>query len=206
MVHKVQSNFVYQLDPSDHQRVVMWWRNVGDFTNYMKAVELPYDLYYCFSDDYERVNNGPSDGKKVLMTNDQRFCVSRKYVGEIHKYSMSGEYAGTIMMDEFRRLGGGQHLVGVYGSPYGWPELRGLNIMSMNPQLGFYWDFVKYDAIQPVYIPLRSATLLGDDAYDKLMNGELILKNPDSLLRQKLIESIKKKKLQHEEVSEEDLY
>jgi hypothetical protein len=57
-----------------------------------------------------------------------------------------------------------------------------------------------------VYIPLRSATLLGDDAYDKLMNGELILKNPDSLLRQKLIESIKKKKLQHEEVSEEDLY
>lgn len=199
MVHKLQTNPIFQLDPVDNSRVVFWWRNIHDFTDYNKRIEFNHDIFYCYSDDYLKVHDGPKDRKTPTMTRDQRFCVSRNYTGEIFRYNAQGEFVGATDMAEFKRLGAYQHLVGCYGAPHGWDEFRSLNIMMRDMTAGFYWDYVKYDYIDPVYVPQSSIVQLGEELYGKLINGLYTRQNPDSRFKQavkKRMELKRQKKLE----------
>jgi hypothetical protein len=53
---KTKPIYIYQLDPNDHSRVVAWWDRIRDFHQFIDRIpsDWPeYEMYWCFSDDYE---------------------------------------------------------------------------------------------------------------------------------------------------------
>jgi hypothetical protein len=172
MVNTIKSNYIYQLDPQDHARVIGWWKNASEFSRYMSMVEFDDEIYYCYADDYKRVN-GKRDSKSPWTTRDPRFCTSWHYDGPIHKYSPEGIYIEEMPMKEFIAMGGRNSLIGIFSPPYGYPELHHLSIMFKTSQLGYQWDFCKHDIIQTVSIPPLTIGIIGLERYQQMKTGQM---------------------------------
>ena len=178
---KTKPIYIYQLDPNDHSRVVAWWDRIRDFHQFIDRIpsDWPeYEMYWCFSDDYENANGPTSDGRKVNMTWDQRFCVSKHYQGTICKYSLEGEFIEEMTIKEFRALGGHTTTVGKWAVPWGWPEFHQKMIQVRYPQIGYHWDFACYDKITVLMIPEHNISRVDPERLKMLATGKIVAYNP----------------------------
>lgn len=195
--------FVYQLDPNDHSRVIAWWESISKFNDFIARIPADYDeyeMYWCFSSDYDRVNGPSSDGKLPHVTSDQRFCTSKNYDGVVSKYDLNGDYIETISIEEFHKIGCGIYKVGTWHTIWGWPEFAGRGIQVRTAQQGFHWDFAKVDSILTLMIPERSIPTVDPVRLKMLSDGEIQAYNPIILERAEAsrARSVAKRKLQNE--------
>ena len=204
MVRKLETEMVYQLDPDDHKKVILYWKNIGEFTKYMSRVDSLHDVYYCYARDFHKAHGAVIDGRTPGMTRDQRFCNSRMYMGDVHYYHPNGLYAGTMTMKEFRDRGCWQWHVGVFAAPYGYAEFRGLDIMMRQLSCGYFWDYAKYEAINTITIKSEYIPIIGEEMYLKLSHGEVPHHNPESKYKMRK-EMIKTHKAGFVEEVEEEL-
>ena len=178
--------FVYQIDPNDHTRVIAWWESISKFNDFIARIPVDYEeyeMYWCFSSDYDRVNGPIIDNKTPRVTKDPRFCTSRWYRGEVSKYSLSGDYIETISVNEFLEMGCGLDIVGNWHNPWGWPEFHGRFIQVRRAQKGFHWDFARQDSIITLMIPERFIDTVDPVRLQMLNDGEIIPYNPIILER-----------------------
>lgn len=186
MVNLITPGYVYRVDRFNPKIVISGWRDVHHFTSYCSATGMNHNMAFVFQTDYDKKFGGTNDGKHPHTTNDQRFCFSKWYRGLIYKYDSDGQFVEEMMMEKFFLGGGKNYSIGRFVLAQGSQiprELRNRGIMVMVPQLGFFWDFEKLDEIDTIIIDDTVRDEIGEDAYEQLRSGELIVESPYKLKR-----------------------